>query len=583
MGTVPRLYLRPVVDPKGGLLTSSSNERYCAEKSSLPAIPSQGIEAPCQPPGDTMTKFRTILGLAILLFAVPTFATTRYIAQTAGTFNGGSACNGQTTITPAAWNSTSLNPGDTTYVCGTLTAGTASGSLLRFSQSGSAGSPITLIFDSGAVITAPSWSAGAIELNGQNFITIDGGTNGIIQATSNGTNLGNQTDGGGCVHSGSNVSNVTIQNLTCSNIYVRASTTDTSTANNFCFQFWTGSNDTVANNTCNNMRWAILVIYGGNASSSTNIQVFNNTVSNMDHGVVFGNQGPNSNLVGSNCSNAAHDNLFSAMNTWDDTTGGNHYHHDAIHTWTTQAGGYYVCLYNNKFTGNSGAEVSGIFTMEAGATVGSAMFNNIVDMTSPGSCGDGAFAIFNGDPGTASNGRGHLILNNTVLPGSGCTIDFGIAEASGVTLENNLGLTNGNYVYQNSPITAITTADYNSWQMPAGGNPFWCSAGGGVSFSTWKSSCGFDAHGQNVAITVNSDLTLPSGSAAIGTAANLTSLGITALDKGAPQTFGAGGSCGTGCVPRPSSGPWDAGAYASGSTTAGNGPNAPSGLTAVVN
>jgi hypothetical protein len=564
------------------LLLAGNALRTCSA-GILPATPFKGIRLHASPTGETMIKFSTLLGLAVLLFAAPVFATTRYIAQTAGTFNGGSACNGQNAITPATWNSTALSPGDTTYICGTLTAGTASGSLLKFSHSGSAGSPITLMFDSGAVITAPSWSAGAIELNGQNFITIDGGTNGIIRATANGTNLANQTDGGGCVHSGSNVSNVTIQNLTCSNIYVRTSTTDTSTANNFCFQFWTGSNDSVANNTCTNMRWAILVIFGGNASSSTNIQVFNNTISNMDHGVVFGDQGPNSNLVGSNCSNAAHDNDFSAMNTWDDTTGGNNYHHDAIHFWTTQAGGYYACIYNNRFHGNSGGEVSGIFTMEAGATAGSAMFNNVVDMTSAGSCGDGAFAIFNGDPGTASNGTGHLILNNTVLPGSGCTIDFGIAEASSVTLENNLGLTNGNYVYQNSPITAIRTADYNTWQMPAGGNPFWCSAGGGVSFSTWKSSCGFDTHGQNVPITVNSDLTLPSGSAAIGAAANLTSLGITALDKGAPQTFGAGGSCGTGCGARPSSGAWDAGAYASGSTTAGNGPNAPSGLTAVVN
>jgi hypothetical protein len=530
----------------------------------------------------TMMKFRPILGLAILLFAVPTFATTRYIAQTAGTFSGGSACNGQTAIVPVTWNSTSLSPGDTTYICGTLTAGTASGSLLKFSSSGSAGNPITLIFDTGAVITAPSWSAGAIELNGQSFVVINGGTNGIIQATSNGTNLANQTDNGGCVHSSNSISNVIIENLTCQNIYVRSSTTDVSNGGTFAFQFCVGSNDSVFNNIAHDAHWLVIVVYGCGGTNSTNIQVYNNTLYDMDHGVIFGDQGANANMTGSNCANAAHDNDFSAMNVWDDTTGGNHYHHDAIHFWTTQAGGYYACIYNNKFHGNSGNEVSSIFTMEAGATAGSAMFNNIVDQTA-GNCGDGAFGIFNGDPGTASNGTGHLILNNTVLPGAGCTTDFGIAEASNVTLENNLGLSNGNYVYQSSPVTAIVTADYNSWQMPAGGNPFWCSAGGGISFSTWKSSCGFDIHGQNASIAINSDFTLPSGSAAIGAAANLTSLGITALDKGAPQTFGAGGSCGTGCGVRPSSGAWDAGAYASGSTTAGNGPNAPSGLTAVVN
>ena len=55
-----------------------------------------------------MKSVRNLLVVVAFLLtaALFSFGTTRYVAQTAGTFSGGTACNGQTAITPATWNST---------------------------------------------------------------------------------------------------------------------------------------------------------------------------------------------------------------------------------------------------------------------------------------------------------------------------------------------------------------------------------------------------------------------------------------------------------------------------------------------
>jgi len=50
----------------------------------------------------------------VLVFVAtrPAFGGTRYIAQSAGTFSGGKACDGHTTITPAMFNRLTNSPGD---------------------------------------------------------------------------------------------------------------------------------------------------------------------------------------------------------------------------------------------------------------------------------------------------------------------------------------------------------------------------------------------------------------------------------------------------------------------------------------
>jgi len=121
----------------------------------------------------------SILAFSPLLFSSPT---TRYVAQSAGTFNGGTACNGQTTISAATFNSTKNSPGDVDYVCGTIT-GSAGGAVLTVVGSGSSGNPITLIFDTGASLSAPycNWagnSSGCLVISTpytpQSYIVVNG-------------------------------------------------------------------------------------------------------------------------------------------------------------------------------------------------------------------------------------------------------------------------------------------------------------------------------------------------------------------------------------------------------------------------
>src|SRR5438132_776393 len=82
--------------------------------------------------------------------------------------------------------------GTIVHLCGTFT-GTLNSTMLTAQGSGASGNPVTLLFETNANFTSPAWNSpnGAINIGGRNFITIDGGTNGIIQNTANGTNLAN--------------------------------------------------------------------------------------------------------------------------------------------------------------------------------------------------------------------------------------------------------------------------------------------------------------------------------------------------------------------------------------------------------
>ncbi len=79
---------------------------------------------------------------------------------------------------------------------------------------------VTLFFESGASVTAPyfAYAGGAIYLNGQSHILINGGTNGSIATTANGTSLTYQQSSRG-IYSGYSGSDIEIENLTISPMY----------------------------------------------------------------------------------------------------------------------------------------------------------------------------------------------------------------------------------------------------------------------------------------------------------------------------------------------------------------------------
>ena len=69
-------------------------------------------------------------------------------------------------------------------------------------------------------MTSPAWpNSGAISLGTNSYITVDGGSNGIIENTANGDKLANQVDSTGI--QGTPALHLTVQNLTVANMYVR--------------------------------------------------------------------------------------------------------------------------------------------------------------------------------------------------------------------------------------------------------------------------------------------------------------------------------------------------------------------------
>src|ERR1019366_4356515 len=129
-----------------------------------------------------------------LVMASTAFANNIYITQS-GSAAGSCTSSVQTPAffnAAANWGSgaSQIGPGTTVLLCGTFT-GSAGSTLLTFQGSGTSGSPITLKFDTNALLTAPYWAggSGAINVNSRSYVTIDGGTNGTIQNTANGTSL----------------------------------------------------------------------------------------------------------------------------------------------------------------------------------------------------------------------------------------------------------------------------------------------------------------------------------------------------------------------------------------------------------
>ena len=198
-------------------------------------------------PAGTLVVFVTFL----MFSSAAANASDLYIAQNAaGAINGADCADAYAVAwfnTPANWGSNSgqIAPATTVHLCGIHNAPAGASGYLTFHGSGVSGDYITLLFEAGAVLEAPYWTGGAINLGGQSYLTINGGTNGLCEATQNGTLLTYQQDGGGCVVSNSNVSNVIVENLTISNIYVRncggVACSDSSGGNTYGIQIWAGT------------------------------------------------------------------------------------------------------------------------------------------------------------------------------------------------------------------------------------------------------------------------------------------------------------------------------------------------------
>ena len=266
--------------------------------------------------------------LALIFFAaIPVQATTHYVAQSSGSFSGGTACNGHT-ATAATSTLVSAVAGDTVYLCGLIST------KFTFSATGTSGSPINIIFDTGASLSATNcgtsacwnfsgqyqvWNGGTACGKGTTCATNEsaspvgytGGT-GIIEATLNGT-AGSTCAAGTCTPTagysqlvGVNAANITLENLIIRNAYRHTSYSDTlGGAQSFTCVATYASNQTVLNTTFHDCSASDNFI-----GTISNVKLWNNNLWNINWGFSTGGTGLNCTNPTSNWSVAG--NFFGA-------------------------------------------------------------------------------------------------------------------------------------------------------------------------------------------------------------------------------------------------------------------------------
>lgn len=489
-----------------------------------------------------------LIALAVLCGATAARASDIFVAQNTGGGADGSSCANARAI--GSLGGGDWSAGNTIHLCGTIT------STLTAQGNGSSGSPVTVFFEPGSGFSLPAVSAnGQIDVSNRSWIVIDGGggscgfvgfanvpcAQGYIQSTDNGSSLGNHVNSVAILADGS--SNVEIKGLLISNIYVHNSTSDSATQRTYCVRGYSfPTNLSIHNNTMHDVGWCL--DGGGNG-----LQFYNNEVYHMDHGV--GSGGPESNI-------SIHDNHFHDMANWD--TSSDSYHHDGIHVFTDNGAVSGVLEYNNLFDGDMGNNVTAWVYDEAssGSFTGLVEFNNVAYVATGRNSCCGVMGLYS----DGGSGNGNIFVNNTIIgpgftpgTGSGSIVKSGQQNATYknnflACCQNEIGVDSGasftsgglsNNVYED------VATDYGG-----GGSTFNWKGNFTNTFSTWVSSSGETGarFGTLSAIVASATTGIPGSSSMLcGAGANLTNLGIAALDLDIKGN------------PRPSSGAWDAGAF----------------------
>ena len=453
------------------------------------------------------------------------------------------------------WGSSAsqIGPGATVHLCGAFTLPAGASGTLTFQGSGNASGSITVRFEAGAVASAPYWGPnGFLFANGKDYLVVDGGTNGTIEATANGALLANNVGNGTGIYF-SGVSSSVIENLTIANLYVAVQNNTNNESTNAAtsgIRWDNGSNIAIKKNVIHDVFYGVYHPY---ASGNQNIEISSNIISNVSTGIVVGSGNSNATLSGTN---VIHDNDISNMAPWDRADDANH--HDGIHVWATQSGTSIAGLeeYNNYFHGTLGLNTTAWLYNECssactvpGITVN--IFNNVLynqDPESDISTGAGGNGLSECS-GSTCNYYNNTFVSLANYSDINNAIHFELGSL--LTIENNVFFnTFGAVASGGGTITASDYNDVNGTSTYVQGT----GCGSTCSLSAWKAFSGKDTHSVTGNPLLNSGSAPPweltnATSAAWLTGVNLSSLNIAALARNR-----AG-------VVRPSSGPWDIGAY----------------------
>jgi len=478
-----------------------------------------------------------------------------YIAQTAAGSGNGADCADALPVsffnTAANWGASAgqIGPGTTVHLCGVIsTPLTAQGS-------GTSSNPLTLYFEAGAKLSAPVCPfAGCLNIDGKSYVTVNGGTNGIIENTANGKALANKSNSQGI--SGISSNNIEIKNLTIQNIYVTsAGSVDTDQTLVRCISF-SGSHWSIHDNVMHDVGWCLFQQYG---NGDTDIQIFNNDISDMDHGWMLAASGPNA------ITNVFfHDNKIHDTAAWD--AAGCPAHHDGVHMFGIPSGSAMSNVYvsNNYFYGSWGTCPTGFVFVEAAGSgtpahlSNSYWWNNVgVVSNSPIVNTNGWFGISSGDSGVTQ------VYNNTLVGPNNTdnTLCFNLQNLTNLSFKNNVASNCGDPVYIANSTLASLDENFYGPVCGNGGNCFVWNGSFTGSFANWKQAIGggFEANSvQNNNALLNADGSPQAGSPVIGLGTNLMSLATGNLSTLASDT--SEGNTRT-PIARPASGAWDAGAY----------------------
>jgi hypothetical protein len=308
--------------------------------------------------------------VAFLVFAILMFRSTVapggsqdiYIAQTAAGGNTGADCADALVYTffntsgnwASSFTAGKISPGTTVHLCGTITGtNTANTNILKTQGNGTSGFPITILFESGAVVQSPACTGGngaggCIYLN-NSFITLNGGTNGTVENTSDGNSGNTNCLVGTCPIQQAatlgvevNGANDIVENLNVSHMCMHTF----QAADNFFFQPCGaisvdsgGTNVLVTQNTIDNAATGL----GGGAN---NLTISFNTLTAVNHAITLG---ASASQVFSG--NVITNNDVSQESVWDATD--NSYHHNGIIIEVVGTGGQFpgLVIADNFFHG----------------------------------------------------------------------------------------------------------------------------------------------------------------------------------------------------------------------------------------
>ena len=479
-----------------------------------------------------MRTFLIACWLALALAAVSP-AKDIYLAQnTAGRGDGADCANAfaYTFFNDAAnWGSgeAQIGPGTTVHLCGVIT--TFNGSTydyLTFRGSGTSGQPIILKWEPNAKLSVPTCGSGScILFSGKSYLVFDGGNNGVVEETDNGSALGHRDRhtalyGRPCNH-------CEFKNLALRNIYVHSLASDDIGADGLTVS---GPGISMHHMSCSHASGCFTISVSG---ADDSVEMYKLESDNTNHCMTLAANGAGYALV----SARIHENDCHDFANWDTTS--NAFHHDGIHLYALNGATFRdVQVYNNRFGGDPGVNATS-FIYATGAISNSFFFNNVMLTPAGMYFNNGVFCV---------GGDQIAIYNNLILGGTSASGLCLAASGTGIAVRNNLvGKCSGLVSLAAGTTFVDRGLDHNVYgpgQNWKSGSTFY------YTFEQWKAASGEGAHSLTSAdLKVDADGRPQPGSPAINTGANLSYHAIAPLNA---DKLGD---------PRSACSAWDAGAY----------------------